>query len=319
YLFLRTTEFLWQEGHCAHATHQESQERVQWAIDMYAQIYRDFLALPGIIGKKSESEKFAGGDATLTYEILMPEGKALQGCTSHDLGQNFSKAQGIKFQDKQGQSQFVWQNSWGFTTRSIGALLMAHGDDAGLVLPPRVAPVQVVIIPVTSGEEELAAARKLADNLGDVRVKVDTREGESLGFKINKWELKGVPLRIEVGKREIESGKFRMVRRDTGEVVDGEVGGILDQIQNDMLARQEKFLRESTYEAADYEQFKKIMESQRGFIKAFWCESKECESRIKEETKASTRCLPLDAKEEKGKCVYCGKAASHKWLFALAY
>ena len=302
YLFLRTTEFLWQEGHCAHATHQESQERVQWAIDMYAQIYRDFLALPGII-----------------YEILMPEGKALQGCPSHDLGQNFSKAQGIKFQDKQGQSQFVWQNSWGFTTRSIGALLMAHGDDAGLVLPPRVAPVQVVIIPVTSGEEELAAARKLADNLGDVRVKVDTREGESLGFKINKWELKGVPLRIEVGKREIESGKFRMVRRDTGEVVDGEVGGILDQIQNDMLARQEKFLRESTYEAADYEQFKKIMESQRGFIKAFWCESKECESRIKEETKASTRCLPLDAKEEKGKCVYCGKAASHKWLFALAY
>ena len=319
YLFLRTTEFLWQEGHCAHATHEESQKRVQWGIEIYAQIYRDFLALPGIIGRKSESEKFAGGNATLTYEILMPEGKALQGCTSHDLGQNFSKAQNIKFQDKAGKNQFVWQNSWGFSTRSIGAMLMAHGDDAGLVLPPKVASTQVVIIPVNQDEEVLAAAQKLAEGLGDVRVKVDTRDGESLGFKINKWELRGVPLRIEVGKREIESGKFKMVRRDTGEVVEGEVGKILDQIQTDMLARQEKFLRENIREVADYEQFKKIMESRKGFIKAFWCEDADCETKIKEETKASTRCLPLDAKDEEGKCVQCGNPAKHRWLFALAY
>jgi len=325
YLFLRTTEFLWQEGHCAHATHQESQERVRWAIEMYSQIYRDWLALPGVIGGKSESEKFAGGDATLTYEILMPEGKALQGCTSHDLGQNFSKAQDIKFQDKEGKSQFVWQNSWGFSTRSIGAMLMAHGDDAGLVLPPRVAAVQVVIIPVTQEKEVVGAAQKLAGELGDVRVKVDTRDGESLGFKINKWELRGVPLRIEVGQKEIASGKFKMVRRDTGEKSEISnskiqiIKEILNQIQKDMLTKQEKFLRDNTHEAADYEQFKKIMEDQRGFIKAFWCEDSECEARIKEETKASTRCLPLDAKEEKGKCVYCGKAAKYRWLFALAY
>ncbi|KKT86979.1 MAG: Proline-tRNA ligase [Microgenomates group bacterium GW2011_GWA1_Microgenomates_45_10] len=319
YLFLRTTEFLWQEGHCAHATHQESQERVQWAIDMYAQIYRDWLSLPGIIGKKSESEKFAGGDATLTYEILMPEGKALQGCTSHDLGQNFSKAQDIKFQDKEGKSQFVWQNSWGFATRAIGALLMAHGDDAGIVLPPKVASVQVVIIPVTLDEEVVAAAQKLAGSLEDMRVKVDTRDGESFGYKINKWELRGVPLRIEVGKKEMTSGKFKMIRRDTGEVVEGEVENILEQIQADMLAGQEKFLRESTHEAADYEKFKEIMGGQRGFIKAFWCENAECEVRIKEETKASTRCLPLSAKEEKGNCIYCGKDAKFQWVFAQAY
>ena len=319
YLFLRTTEFLWQEGHCAHASHEESQERVQWGIEMYAKIYRDFLALPGIIGRKSESEKFAGGDATLTYEMLMPEGKALQGCTSHDLGQNFSKAQDIKFQDKEGKNQFVWQNSWGFSTRSIGSMLMAHGDDAGLVLPPKVASIQVVIIPVTQEDEVLAAAQKLARELGDVRVKVDVRDGESLGFKINKWELRGVPLRIEVGQKEIASGKFKMVRRDIGEVVEGEVQKILDQIQADMLVKQEKFLQENTHEAADYEQFKKIMESQRGFIKAFWCENAECETKIKEETKASTRCLPLEAKEENGKCVYCGKTAKYRWLFALAY
>ena len=196
---------------------------------------------------------------------------------------------------------------------------MTHGDDAGVVLPPKVAPTQVVIIPVTQDEEVLAAAQKLAGNLGDVRVKVDTRDGESLGFKINKWELRGVPLRIEVGQKEMASGKFKMVRRDTGEVVEGEVKEILDQIQDDMLTKQEKFLAQNTHDADDYEQFKKVMETKRGFVRAFWCENAECEARIKEETKASTRCLPMDAKEEKGKCVNCGKAAKHRWLFALAY
>lgn len=319
YLFLRTSEFLWQEGHGAHVTHKESLEWVDWAMGVYKQTYRDMFALPGIVGRKSESEKFAGADMTLTFEALMPEGKALQSCTSHDLGQNFSKVLDIKFQDKEGKNQNVWQNSWGFSTRSLGGLIMAHGDDAGLVLPPQIAPIQVVIIPVNQDEEVIKACEKLKDSLSGLRVKIDNRDGESLGFKINKWELKGVPLRIEVGKREIESGKFKMVRRDTHETVDEEVGKILKQIQKDMLAKQEKFLAENTHIAGSYDEFKKIMETKKGFIHAFWCEDATCEAKIKEETKAGTRCLPLEAKEENGQCIYCGKQAKYKWVFAQAY
>lgn len=319
YLFLRTSEFLWQEGHGAHATHEESLEWADWAMGVYKQTYRDMFALPGIVGRKSESEKFAGADMTLTFEALMPEGKALQSCTSHDLGQNFSKVLDIKFQDKEGKNQNVWQNSWGFSTRSLGGLIMAHGDDAGLVFPPKIAPIQVIIIPVTLDTDVLQACEKLKESLGDLRIKIDTREGESLGYKINKWELKGVPLRIEVGKREIESGKFKMVRRDTHEVIDGEVRKVLNQIQKDMLARQEKFLADNTYMANSYDEFKKIMETKKGFINAFWCEDATCETKIKDETKAGTRCLPLTAKEENGKCIYCGKNAKYKWLFAQAY
>lgn len=319
YLFLRTSEFLWQEGHGAHVTHKESLEWVDWAMGVYKQTYLYMFALPGIVGRKSESEKFAGADMTLTFEALMPEGKALQSCTSHDLGQNFSKALDIKFQDKEGKNQNVWQNSWGFSTRSLGGLIMAHGDDAGLVLPPQIAPIQVVIIPVNQDEEVIKACGKLKDSLSDLRVKIDNRDDESLGFKINKWELKGVPLRIEVGKREIESGKFKMVRRDTHETVDGDVKDILNQIQKDILAKQEKFLTENTHSVDSYDEFKKIMETKKGFINAFWCEDAVCETKIKEETKASTRCLPLGAKEEQGKCIYCGKQAKYKWVFAQAY
>ncbi len=319
YLFMRTSEFLWQEGHSAHATHEQSLERVNWAINMYTKTYQDLFAIPGFMGRKSESEKFAGGDMTMTYETLMPEGKALQACTSHDLGQNFSKAQNIKFQDKDGEQKYVWQNSWGFSTRSLGPVIMAHGDDAGLVFPPKIAPIQVVIIPVTLDEHVITACQKLAHDLVDLRVKIDTREGESLGYKINKWELKGVPLRIEVGKREIESGRFKMVRRDTGQVVDGKVSEILETIQKDMLTKQEKFLADNTFSADSYDKFKEIMKTTRGFIHAFWCEDEACETKIKEETKASIRCLPENAKEEKGKCIYCGRDAKFQWLFAQAY
>jgi len=328
YLFLRTSEFLWQEGHTAHATHEEAWEMVEWAIQMYAKIYRDYFAMPGYIGRKSESEKFAGADTTLTYEALMPEGKALQSCTSHDLGQNFARAFGIKFLDKEGKSQYVFQTSWGFSTRSIGGLVMLHGDDGGLRLPPRLAPIQVVIIPVKVEPALIKEAKRFEKELIEegVRVKCDDREGESLGFRINKWELKGVPIRVEIGGEEIKKKELTFVRRDTGEKqkVKAKEGAksivkLLDQIQKKMLTEAEAALKKNTQNAASYEEFKTIMEKEKGFIRAFWCEDKACEAKIKEETKATTRCLPLDAKKEKGKCVYCGKTASYQWLFAQAY
>ncbi len=328
YLFLRTSEFLWQEGHTAHATHKEALEMQSWAMGMYAKIYRELFALPGLVGRKSEKEKFAGAVATLTYESLMPEGKALQSCTSHDLGQNFSKVFEIKFQDKEGKLQYAWQTSWGFSTRSVGGLLMAHGDDAGLVIPPRLAPIQTVILPVTSDTKLVEKSREMAKQLTDmgVRVKVDDREDESIGFRINKWELKGVPVRIELGKRELENGELTVVRRDTGEkqvISHAKLGPtvkeLLVTIQSDLLAKQEKFLTENTRETGNYEEFKKIMEEKRGFLKAYWCEDAECEAKIKEETKATVRCLPEDAKFSQGKCVKCGKEARNKWVFALAY
>ncbi|HSW89141.1 MAG TPA: proline--tRNA ligase [Candidatus Saccharimonadales bacterium] len=328
YLFLRTTEFLWQEGHTAHATHEESLDTVQWAMDMYTKIYKEVYALPGYVGKKSRSETFAGADMTLTYESLMPEGKALQACTSHDLGQNFSKAFNVSFQDKQGVNQFVWQTSWGFSTRAIGGLLMAHGDDAGLRIPPKLAPIQVIILPVRLEEEVIEFSKDLVQKLSDenIRVRFDNREEESIGFKHNKWELKGVPIRMEIGKREIAENKITIVRRDTNEKlqidakdVTSYVSTLLEEIQDSLYQQQISFLKENTRIANSYEEFKTIMETTKGFIKAFWCEDKVCEEKIKEETKASTRCLPVDTKDSKGTCIYCKKEATHQWLFAQAY
>ncbi len=328
YLFLRTTEFLWQEGHTAHATHNESWEMVLWAMHMYQNVYRELFAMPGYVGKKSESEKFAGADTTLTFESLMPEGKALQSCTSHDLGQNFSKSFNISFLDSEGKSEHVWQTSWGFSTRSIGGLIMMHGDDAGLVLPPRLAPIQVIILPIKSEGKILASCEKLEKILNDkgIRVKVDNSDNETLGFRINKWELKGVPIRIEIGAKEIEQNTITLVRRDTGEKStiarqesEVTVAQFLDRIQDNLYQKAEKFLRENTHDAENYDEFKKILSSNRGFISAFWCESEECEKKIKEETKATTRCLPLEATQQKGTCIYCGKAATVKWFFGQAY
>lgn len=328
YLFLRTTEFLWQEGHTAHATHSEAWDMTKWAMDMYAKVYRELFALPGYVGKKSESEKFAGADVTLTYESLMPEGKALQSCTSHDLGQNFSKVFNITFQDEHKTMQHVWQTSWGFSTRSLGGLIMAHGDDAGLRLPPKLAPVQVAVVPVKAEKELLGFCRKIYDRLDKAgyRVVLDDADNETLGSKINTWELKGVPLRFEVGPREVSDETVTAVRRDTGEKVTVPAADaakhaqeLLEKIQDNLYAEAEKFLQENTREAADYEEFKTILKEKRGFIFALWCEDKTCEQRIKEETKATTRLLLQDAKEEEGTCIGCGKKATHRWLFAQAY
>jgi prolyl-tRNA synthetase len=330
YLFLRTLEFLWQEGHSAHATHEESLARVKWAIDMYAGIYRNWCALPGVIGRKSDSEKFAGAVATWTYEMLMPEGKILQASTSHDLGQNFAKPFNVRFQDKDGKTKYVWQNSWGFSSRSIGALLLAHGDDAGIILPPKLAPIQIIVLPVTFDADVLEHCFKVVTGLVEdgFRVKVDDRDDETIGYRINKWELKGVPIRLEIGKKEMQSGQWTAARRDTGEKVTAksakEIEKILADIQSNLLTRQEKFLRENTHEVDSYDRFKEIMEGERGFIRAFWCEDAGCEAKIKEETKATVRCLPGETGSSEnpgpgGKCIRCGKAASHQWLFGISY
>lgn len=335
YLFLRTSEFLWQEGHGAHATPEENSKRVLWGIETYAKIYKDIFAIDGLVGRKSESEKFAGADSTLTYEMLMPGGKALQGCTSHDLGQNFSKSLEIKFQDKSGNSQYVWQNSWGFSTRSIGALILSHGDDSGLVFPPKLAPIRAVVLPILGKKDTeilkyclkvKEALEKDSSNFPG-KVIIDDDPEKSYGWKVNEAELKGVPVRITVGTRELYDKVVTITDR-LGIEKDKKVRlsevhkfieELLSQIQKALYAQSEKFLKEHTRDTSSYDEFKKIMNTSKGFIKALWCEDDYCEEKIKAETKATTRCKPLDAKEEKGKCIYCGKEARYKWYFAQAY
>lgn len=328
YMFLRTTEFLWQEGHTVHASHDEAWGMVTWAMDMYKKVYTELFALPGYVGRKSESEKFAGADTTLTYETLMPEGKALQSCTSHDLGQNFSKPFDISFQNDQGASEYGWQTSWGLSTRSIGGMIMAHGDDGGLRLPPRLAPIQVIILPVKAEPTLMEAAEKIKDELKkqSVRVQIDASENESIGFRINTWELKGVPLRLEIGAKELVEEKVTAVRRDSGEKIavplselTPKISALLDAIQTNLLSQAERFLKERTSSAATYDELKTIMTTNKGFISALWCEEESCEKKIKEETKATTRCLPLDAKDEDGTCIACGKPARHAWMFGQSY
>lgn len=323
YLFLRTSEFLWQEGHCAHQTHKESMNTVLWALDAYKKTYNNLLALYGIAGVKSDTEKFAGADKTYAFEMLMPDGKALQGCTSHDLGQNFSKAFDWTVQDKDGSKLHPWQNSWGFSTRSIGGLIMAHGDDNGLILPPAVASIQVVIIPIPgSSPKAFQFAKSVGKQLRKFRTFIDVKEDESAGFKFNKWELKGVPVRIEIGDREAADSFLTAVLRHRGEKIQIKadiVGTLLDKMQKELFDSHQKFTQDNTHVVNSFNEFKNIMTTKRGFIKAFWCENKECEVKIKNETKATTRVLPLDAKKEKGKCIYCGKSAVFRWLFAQAY
>lgn len=328
YLFLRTTEFLWQEGHTAHATHREAWDTAVWAMEMYSKIYREVFAIAGCVGKKSELEKFAGADVSLSYEALMPDGKALQAATSHDLGQNFSKVFDIRFQDKEGIMQYVWQTSWGLSTRSIGGLILVHGDDQGLRLPPKLAPIQVVILPVKVNSDIVGFSKKVAASLKEagVRVFVDSTEDETLGYRINKWELKGVPVRIEVGQKELVDQSLTLVRRDTGDKLEVKAGGVmrevvalLDKIQNTLYQEAQEFLEENTHGVENYDEFKSLMKDKRGFLLAFWCESAKCEEKIKVETKATTRVLPLDASSQSGVCVYCGGPAKHRWYFAQAY
>jgi prolyl-tRNA synthetase len=332
YLFLRTSEFLWQEGHTAHATDEEAEEMAKTALEWYRVMYEKYYAMPVVIGKKSETEKFAGAKHTYTVEALMPDGKALQACTSHHLGQNFSKPFEISFQTKEGTLEYVHQTSWGFSTRSMGGLFLSHGDDHGLVLPPYIAPIQVVIIPILKKDSNkdaiLGYCYDLRDTLknGGIRVKIDEREEQSIGRKFNNWEIKGVPVRYEIGENEVNQRIVTVTKRDSLEKISldriyalVETQKILDNMQKSLYEKRRAFLEQETREAENFEQFSTIMQTTRGFIKAFWCEEKECEKQIKEKTKATTRCLPLYAPEETGTCVHCSKPAVHRWIFAQSY
>ena len=332
YLFLRTMEFLWHEAHTAHEDEKGAIDMCLEALSWYKSIYEEYYAIPVIVGTKSTSEKFAGAQTTYTVEMLMPDGKALQGATSHNLAQNFSVPFEIKFQSRQGREDFVWQTSWAITTRSIGALVLTHGDDNGLILPPKIAPIQVVIMPIHKKDQDgklLTAycqdAKETFQN-GGVRVRLDDRQEPSVGRRFNEWEVKGVPVRLEVGQNELNDRTVTIVRRDSGEkrtvtrdAMLVEVEKILKDMQAGLFAKAKKFLDENTRSVDSYEEFKKIMKSSRGMIRALWCEDAVCETKIKEETKASTRCLTLDAPKEQGKCVFCGKAAVHRWIFSQAY
>jgi len=327
YLFLRTSEFLWQEGHCAHLTSKENMDMVLWALDAYEKTYNDLLAMYGIKGVKSDAEKFAGAGSTFSLECLMPNGKALQSATSHDLSQNFSKSFDWTVQDKNKAKVYPYQNSWGLSTRSIGGLIMAHGDENGLKLPPLIAPIQVVIVPIPGHATALKLAQTLNINLKKkFRVYLDTTDGETAGFKFNKWELKGVPLRLEIGDKDVSENRVTLCRRDTGEKItlplldlDKKIKELLNTIQKSLFAQHKKFTDDHTFTVDSYDEFKKIMATTRGFIKAFWCENPDCENEIKKDTKATTRCLPLGSKEEEGKCIHCGGVSHHRWLFALSY
>jgi len=330
-LFLRTTEFLWQEGHTVHKSEQEAEEETLKILNL---VYRDYiendLAIPVITGRKTEKEKFAGALHTYTLEALMTDGKVLQAGTSHNLGQNFAKAFNIKYLDEDQQEKYVWQTSWGTTTRLIGALVMVHGDERGLNLPPKVAPVQVIIVPIMfdkTKEEVLDKAESTRKILKkDFRVEIDARDGYTPGWKFNEWEMKGVPLRLEIGPKDMAQGQVMLVRRDTGgkiavkeEKLVETVKELLNNIQENLFTRARKFLEENIRETSDYNEFKKVIEKQRGLIKTYWCGSKDCEDKVKEETKASIRCIPFEKEETSGRCIYCGKKSSTVVYFARAY
>jgi prolyl-tRNA synthetase len=325
-LFLRTTEFLWQEGHTAHATEADAEEEVLRILEIYRRFAEEQMAIPVYSGLKSDSEKFAGALRTYSIEALMQDGKALQAGTSHNLGQNFSKAFDVKYQTTAGDWAYVWQTSWGVSTRLVGALVMAHGDDNGLCLPPRLAPLQVVIVPIWKSDDEKTrigeAARLAVEELrAAFRVKADLRDEVSPGWKFNEWELKGVPLRLEIGPRDLEKDQFVAVRRIDRRkttVPRGSlrvrVGDLLEEIQKDMLEKGRAFLRQSTRDARDFASFKTSLDEVGGFFRAHWCGSADCEARIKNETKATIRCIPLDGNREQGTCLCCGER-SERWVY----
>ncbi len=331
-LFLRTTEFLWQEGHTAHATYEEAQEETLRMLDVYTDFAVNDAAIPVIPGRKSESEKFAGAMTSYTIEAMMGDGRALQSATSHNLGQNFAKAFDIKFLDQNNELQYCWTTSWGLSTRMIGAIIMVHGDDQGLVLPPRLAPIQVVLIPIYRNEEEkgrvIPFLRQVEAALkDDVRLKVDDREEYTPGWKFNEWEMRGVPLRIEIGPRDVAQEQVTLARRDRpGRAgkrsaplagLTETVQELLAEIQADMYRKALAFREENTVEPADYGEFKEAVA--RGFALAWWCGDGACETAIKEETTATIRCIPLHQEPGEGACIYCGRPARERAVFARAY
>lgn len=331
-LFLRTAEFLWQEGHTAHATREEALEEAEKMNNVYAEFAESFMAMPVIKGLKSESERFAGAEETYCIEALMQDGKALQAGTSHFLGQNFAKAFDVKYATKEGGQEYVWATSWGVSTRLMGALIMTHSDDHGLVLPPKLAPTQVVIVPIYKGEEQLNKLNSHVDGLvkelraKGISVKYDNRDTHKPGFKFNEYELKGVPLRIAIGPRDLENGTYELARRDTLTKETVSANGIsdlvvklLDEIQDNLWTKALNHRAENITEVEDYDTFKEVLEEKGGFVSAHWDGTAETEDRIKEETKATIRCIPLDQKIEEGSCIYSGKPSKGRVLFAKAY
>ena len=326
--FIRGMEFLWSEVHTAHATHAEAWQQVLNGINLYEKMTRELLAIPSVIGIKSQSEKFAGAVQTITIESMMPDGKALQSGTSHDLGQNFSKAFDISFQNREGQNEYVWQTSIGISTRLFGAMVMLHGDDQGLVLPPQAAPTQIVIIPIGNDSTVLKTAENLLLELQNVglRVKLDLRDDVSLGYKRNDHELKGTPCRIEIGQKELEQQVVTIALRHNGhksqlpfQSITTKIPELLAQMQSEMYQKAKNLQDSLTHEAKNYPEFQELMQSTKGFIKVYWNENKELEAKIKEETKATTRCMPLTQPDSPGIDFMTGEKAEKIWLFAQAY
>ena len=331
-LFLRTAEFLWQEGHTAHATKQEAIEETEQMVNIYAEFVEDYMAVPVIKGLKTESERFAGAEETYCIEALMQDGKALQAGTSHFLGQNFAKAFDVKFTAKDGKQDYVWATSWGVSTRLMGALIMTHSDDKGLVLPPKLAPDQVVIVPIYRNDEQFELVSEVAKKVmkelraKGVRVKFDNRDTYKPGWKFNEYELKGVPVRLAIGPRDVENGTLELARRDTltkesisRDDVVSIVVDLMDEIQKNLYNKAASFRTEKTTEVVTYDEFKEVLNTKGGFILAHWDGTAETEELIKNETKATIRCIPLDAKLEKGTCMVSGKPSNQKVLFAKAY
>jgi prolyl-tRNA synthetase len=332
-LFLRTLEFFWQEGHTAHATLEEAEFETRQMLEIYQDFAVNDAAIPVLAGLKSESERFAGADQTYSIEAMMGDGKALQSGTSHNLGQNFARAFEIRYLDKNGALQYCWTTSWGLSTRFIGAIIMVHGDDQGLILPPRLAPHQVVIVPIYKSDEEkskvMESARKVKSVLAaaDFRVVLDEREGTSPGFKFNDWEMRGVPLRIEIGPKDVAKGTVVLARRDKpgregksfvpNEGLPAAVAQTLEAIQKALYDRALNFRESNTRDPNDYGEFKTSVE--KGFAYSFWCGSAQCEKTIKDGTKATLRIIPLDQPKETGNCICCGRAADQKAYFAKAY
>jgi len=330
-LFLRTLEFYWQEGHTAHATSEECQEETLRMLDVYADFAIEDGAIPVVKGRKSQSEKFAGADNSYSIEAMMGDTRALQAGTSHNLGQNFAKAFDIQYLDKGNLLQYVWTTSWGLSTRFVGAIIMTHGDEQGLVLPPKLAPFQIIIIPIYKNDEEkslvMPVVARVEQELSGFRIKIDNREEVTPGFKFNDWEMRGVPLRIEVGPKDVQKGTIAFARRDTPgkagksfvkqDQLEIRVDEALQSIQTTMYERALAYRRANTHEPKDYEELKSVVDS--GWAFSFWCGDPECEAKIKDETKATTRCIPLEQNPGQGACIVCGKPATEKAIFGRAY
>jgi prolyl-tRNA synthetase len=331
-LFLRTAEFLWQEGHTAHSTKDEAMKEAELMNNIYADFAQNFMGIPVIKGLKSESERFAGAEETFCIEALMQDGKALQAGTSHFLGQNFAKAFDVKFANKDGKLDYVWATSWGVSTRLMGALIMTHSDDNGLVLPPKLAPIQVVIIPIYKSEDQLNQISKKIDPIIDklksknISVLYDKRDTHKPGFKFNEHEIKGVPIRIVIGPKDLENSTLEIFRRDNmkKEIIELEnvfekIDFLMEDIQSNIFNNAHKFTKENIRTANTYEEFKSIIKNKGGFVSAHWDGSSETEEKIKKETKATIRCIPIDSKKEEGFCVVSNKPSLQRVLFAKAY